>query len=534
MSSLSVNAAQTKSVESDWSRLIPGWAPDPARGSRQLSGSGRPFVVESPNEGKDILQSPKGQFWRFFLPGPLQSRTAHLWLRWVTADFALVTLNWFLLGAMFVTLHAIFPRVRIFGYGAGTPLSLVGLGILQGAFITLLGHAEGQRSQSLDRDKQGAILAKSVLWATVLLCLPSALQGAPWTVILLFACMAVPHYCALRVWALRSESRERTAATVRNVLVVGAGDVGRRIARDLEENADVAGRKFRGFLDDEPLLGSGVIGRISDLGRMARQEFVDEVILAAPRDGNTTSRILEEAQRLHLDVEIVPELFGCKPVEHETEQVGNLPMICLHEERLPALGLVLKRMLDVVGATLFLAALSPFLPIAAALIKLDSDGPLFYRALRAGRKGQAFRCYKLRTMFSDADELKAQLRERNERSRAIFKIAGDPRISRIGHYLRRYSIDELPQLWNVLRGEMSLVGPRPHPLDDVAGYEIEHLARLDMTPGMTGLWQVTARCDPSFERGVELDREYIRTWSLFLDFQILFKTISAVVQGSGQ
>jgi len=137
-------------------------------------------------------------------------------------------------------------------------------------------------------------------------------------------------------------------------------------------------------------------------------------------------------------------------------------------------------------------------------------------------------------MVSHADEMKELLREGNERSGPFFKLSDDPRITRVGRYLRRYSLDELPQLWNVMVGDMSLVGPRPHPLDDVAGYEIEHLARLDVTPGITGLWQVTARRDPSFHRGMELDREYIRTWSLGLDLKILFRTVTAVVCGSGE
>jgi lipopolysaccharide/colanic/teichoic acid biosynthesis glycosyltransferase len=209
-------------------------------------------------------------------------------------------------------------------------------------------------------------------------------------------------------------------------------------------------------------------------------------------------------------------------------------VICLHAERLPAAGLVLKRLVDVLGAGLALVALSPLLAAIAALVKLDSPGSILYSAERAGRKGRLFRCYKFRTMVANADELKSLLRRSNERSGPIFKISGDPRITRIGRYLRRYSVDELPQLWNVLKGEMSLVGPRPHPVDDVAAYEIEHLARLDVTPGITGLWQVTARRDPSFRRGMELDREYIRMWSLRLDMQVLLRTFLAVFRGSGE
>jgi exopolysaccharide biosynthesis polyprenyl glycosylphosphotransferase len=289
-----------------------------------------------------------------------------------------------------------------------------------------------------------------------------------------------------------------------------------------------------GFLDNERPLGDRVIGRPSDLGRVARTQFVDEVILAAPHDRSLALAVLREARRLRLDVEIVPELFGCKPEDNEVERIGNLPVICLHVERLPAAGLVLKRLADVVGSGTALMVLSPLLAVIAALIKLDSPGPALYCAPRAGRKGRPFLCYKFRTMVRNADELKGRLRQNNQRSGPFFKIADDPRITRLGHLLRRYSLDELPQLWNVLRGEMSLVGPRPHPLDDLAGYEISHLARLDVTPGLTGLWQVTARRDPSFERGMELDREYIRNWSLMSDFRILLKTISAVVRGGGE
>lgn len=293
------------------------------------------------------------------------------------------------------------------------------------------------------------------------------------------------------------------------------------------------GRTVCGFLDDKRPLGQGVIGRVGDLARMARTEFVDEIILAAPHDRGLTVEVVREAQRLHLDVEIVPELFGCKPDDAEFERVGDLPVICLHVERLPAAALLLKRLVDMIGAGAVLILLLPLFFVIGALIKTDSSGPILYAAPRAGRKGRLFRCYKFRTMVSNADSLKDHLRENNQRSGPFFKITDDPRITRVGRILRRYSLDELPQLWNVLKGDMSLVGPRPHPLDDVAGYDIEHLARLDVTPGITGLWQVTARRDPSFQRGMELDREYIRTWTLGADLRILLKTVLAVARGSG-
>jgi len=301
----------------------------------------------------------------------------------------------------------------------------------------------------------------------------------------------------------------------------------------VEQNRS-GGQQVCGFLDDAMPLGNGVIGRVADLARLARQRFVDEVILAGPHDSSLTHRVLNEAMRLRLDVEVIPDLFGCKPAAGEVERAGDMPVICLHSERLPALGLIGKRVVDVVGASLVLVSLTPVLAAIAILIKLDSRGPVLYCAQRAGRKGKLFRCYKFRTMVSNADELKERLRPNNERAGPFFKITADPRITRAGRVLRRYSLDELPQLLNVLKGEMSLVGPRPHPADDVAGYELEHLSRLDVTPGITGLWQVTARHDPSFQRGMELDREYIRRWNLGLDMKILLRTVSAVVRGSGE
>ncbi|HTA50727.1 MAG TPA: sugar transferase, partial [Verrucomicrobiae bacterium] len=324
----------------------------------------------------------------------------------------------------------------------------------------------------------------------------------------------------------------RARGGARNVLIVGAGGLGQRIANYLEKHPEM-GRSVCGFLDDRKLAGKRVMGRTTDLAELARTAFVDEVILAAPHDRELTLRVLRTAQQLRLDVKMAPDLFGCEPMR-EMERIGDMPLISLHEEPLPVAGLLLKRLLDVVGAGLALILLGPVLAVIGILVRLDSPGPALYAALRAGRKGRAFRCYKFRTMVRDADGLKEKLRERNQRQGPFFKITDDPRITRVGRWLRRYSLDELPQLWNVMRGEMSLVGPRPHPLDDFSGYAIEHLPRLDVMPGMTGLWQVTARRDPSFQAGMKLDIEYIRRWSLGMDLRILLKTAAVVLRGSGE
>jgi len=321
-------------------------------------------------------------------------------------------------------------------------------------------------------------------------------------------------------------------AGVRNVIIVGTGGLAQRLASHLEKHPEL-GRSVCGFLNDGRPPRKGVVGRTSDLAELARVGFVDEVILAGPHDREKTLRVVRAAQQLRLDVKMAPDLFGFEPARG-TERIGDIPLISLHEERLPVAGLRLKRALDVTVAIIALLLLSPLVALLAMIIRLDSPGPAFYAALRAGRKGRPFRCYKFRTMVRDADARKHELRERNERHGPFFKIAGDPRITRAGGFLRRYSLDELPQLWNVLKGEMSLVGPRPHPLDDFSAYAIEHLPRLDVIPGMTGLWQVTARRDPSFQAGVDLDIKYIRRWSLSLDLKILLKTVAVVLHGSGE
>ena len=184
-------------------------------------------------------------------------------------------------------------------------------------------------------------------------------------------------------------------------------------------------------------------------------------------------------------------------------------------------------------SALRLLAAAPLLAAVAVVDQGGVPGQVLYQAKRVGLKGRRFICYKFRTMVSDADRLKDGLRAGNERQGPCFKIAADPRITRVGQFLRRYSLDELPQLWNVLRGEMSMVGPRPHPLDDFEHYRLEHLRRLDVTPGITGLWQVTARRDPSFQRNMALDLEYIEHWSLGMDLWILWKTMFVILHGSG-
>lgn len=206
----------------------------------------------------------------------------------------------------------------------------------------------------------------------------------------------------------------------------------------------------------------------------------------------------------------------------------------LQPEAISALGSFAKRVFDLVLASVAILLLWPLMLVIAVAVKLESRGPVIYRSLRVGKWGAPFVCYKFRTMVPAANQLRKKLLHLNERGGPFFKIADDPRVTRLGRFLRKHSLDELPQLWNVLKGEMSLVGPRPHPLEDVAQYKPGHEQRLEVIPGMTGLWQVTARRNPSFETCMLLDVGYIRNRSLWLDCKILLYTIPVVFAGEGQ
>lgn len=318
----------------------------------------------------------------------------------------------------------------------------------------------------------------------------------------------------------------------RKILIVGAGPVGRSVARGLR-NETLQRSEVCGFVDDDLPLSPAVLGRVDDLEWLARSEFIDEVILALPAHPIQTRKAADVALRNRLDIRAVPDLPPGPWPDSGVDHIGEVPIITLHREPSPKAALLFKRWIDVIGSVFGLVAAGPLLAIVALLIRIDSPGPVLYAAERVGAKGRRFRCYKFRSMVTNAAHLKEDLRRRNQREGPIFKIEGDPRITRVGRFIRRYSLDELPQLWNVLVGEMSLVGPRPHPVDEVNHYDLQHLRRLDVKPGITGLWQITARDCPSFELNMHLDLTYIENWSLGLDLRILAGTIPVLFAPEG-
>jgi exopolysaccharide biosynthesis polyprenyl glycosylphosphotransferase len=335
--------------------------------------------------------------------------------------------------------------------------------------------------------------------------------------------------------------RYRTGIDTRNILIVGTG----RVAHALRHHLLALhhhGFCFKGFIatsaaeansPDASLPGADITGTLDNLLTRARELFIDEIFLSVPTSTAFVLDLVQDARCFGIDVRAVPDLYDGLAWNAPVEYIGPFPTIPLHRRDLPLGASLVKRALDLTLATAGLLALVPLLAFLALLVKLDSPGPVFYIAKRIGRKGRTFDCYKLRTMVPNADQLKADLAHRNERDGILFKIADDPRITRCGQLLRKYSLDELPQLYNVIRGDMSLVGPRPPVADEVERYELPHLRRLDVLPGLTGLWQVEARQDPSFDSYISLDTAYVENWSLLLDLKILLRTVAVVFAGTG-
>jgi len=324
----------------------------------------------------------------------------------------------------------------------------------------------------------------------------------------------------------------------RNVLIVGTGAEAHALRHHLESIRHL-GYTFKGFvgmpgtLVSSPDASHDVIGTYDTLFERARALFVDEIFFTASFEHDMMQNALEFARVQGIDLRIIPDMYDGLAWNSSIEYIGLFPTIPLHRGHVPELALIFKRAFDVVFSLIFLILSSPLLLVIAIAVKLDSPGPALYRSERIGKKGRVFRCIKFRTMVADADKLRSKLAHMNERDGVLFKISNDPRITRLGHFLRKYSLDELPQFINVLSGDMSVVGPRPPIASEVREYKLSHLRRLDVTPGITGLWQVQGRQDPSFASYVSMDVNYIDNWSIWLDFKIILRTIGVVFAGTG-
>jgi exopolysaccharide biosynthesis polyprenyl glycosylphosphotransferase len=329
---------------------------------------------------------------------------------------------------------------------------------------------------------------------------------------------------------------------LRYMLVVGTNERARKFVRKIESRPEL-GYCFVGFVDDL-WKGNGdlqqydwkLVSNLTDFNSYVRENIVDEVVIALPMKSlyQEASRIFTICEEQGIIVRNLSDIFNTRLARSRSEYFEGEPLISHYTGAMSGWQVAIKRVIDVVVAIILLLVLSPLFLLTALLIKLYSPGPVFFIQERVGLNKRRFNLLKFRTMVDKAEQLLTELERFNEVSGPVFKIGSDPRVTKIGKILRKTSIDELPQLINVLKGDMSLVGPRPLPVRDYNGFGRDwHRRRISVRPGITCLWQVNGRSTVPFEKWMLLDMQYIDTWSLWLDFKILVKTIPAVLRASG-
>ena len=326
----------------------------------------------------------------------------------------------------------------------------------------------------------------------------------------------------------------------RSLLIVGTGRRARHFVQVIRAHANW-GLRIIGFLDDDPKLighkveGVEVLAGLADLPKILREKVIDEVIFVIPRNWVTRMEpCILECELIGVRATMAVDLFNLHFAKAQSTDLAGIPLISFDTTPMDQWRLALKRTLDFVTATIGLILLAPLFLTVAWAIKITSPGPVFFRQVRCGINGRRFLLYKFRSMSADAEARRAELEHLNEMDGPVFKVTNDPRLTPVGRWLRKLSIDELPQLFNVLRGEMSLVGPRPPLPSEVEKYEPWQRRRLSMRPGITGYWQVSGRNRvKDFDQWTRLDLQYIDRWSLTLDAQILLKTVPAVLFGVG-
>ena len=332
-------------------------------------------------------------------------------------------------------------------------------------------------------------------------------------------------------------------------LIVGTNAEAEQTLKELQEQPELGYRVIGVVAGGEPGTRGqlNIVGQLDDLPTLIRDLEIQEVIITD--DELPSERLFEAMMQIgrsqRVEFRFAPSLFNLLPQKTSVEQIGVLPMVRLFREPLSDVERFVKRASDLVISSIALLLLSPVLLVISLLIKRDSPGSVMFRQERVGMDGRIFLCYKFRTMYSDSDErlhreayLKniegADEANAGDEHKPVFgKVKDDPRVTRVGRWLRRSSMDELPQLINVLKGDMSIVGPRPPIPYEVVDYELRHRKRLDMKPGITGLWQVSGRSRLTFEEMVRIDLYYIENWSLWLDFKIILLTLPAIVRGDG-
>lgn len=322
----------------------------------------------------------------------------------------------------------------------------------------------------------------------------------------------------------------------RNCLLVGTQEKLKGFVERVAQHEEW-GLKIIGLvpIDSEPSPSQyPVLGRWESLPAILRDRVVDEVIFAVPHQYlPELEKHIQECEEVGVTARVIADFISPALAKAKISDLDGLPSVTYSTTPQDAAFLSLKRGMDIGGSVLGLICLSPVFCIIAVAVKLSSPGPVFFKQKRMGKNGRLFTLYKFRSMYIDAEERKKELEVLNEMRGPVFKIEDDPRRTRVGKFLRRSSLDETPQFWNVLRGDMSLVGPRPPLPDEVKEYDVWQRRRLSMKPGLTCLWQIEGRNRIDFNEWMKLDLQYIDTWSLCLDIKLLWKTIPSLVSGKG-
>lgn len=335
------------------------------------------------------------------------------------------------------------------------------------------------------------------------------------------------------------DALRRRGRLLEQLVVVGGGMHGKMIMQQVVTHQNM-GYRLVGFLDDDHFARGAHFGRIKVLGPVdhlahaVQAHGVERVIIALPAtEHRSIAEIIEQCKQQRVGFYVVPDLFEIQLNTVDLDSIGGIPIIGLKDGGIVGWNFILKRLLDSAVSAAVLLLGSPVFFLIALAIKLESSGPVFYGAERVGQDGKPFRMFKFRSMREDAEQLRASLADRNQADGPLFKIENDPRRTRVGAWLRRLSLDELPQFWNILRGDMSLVGPRAPLSEEVDQYEEWQMKRLIVKPGLTGLWQVNGRSNVPFEEMVMMDIYYIDNWSLGLDINLIIRTIPAVIGRDG-
>jgi len=353
--------------------------------------------------------------------------------------------------------------------------------------------------------------------------------------VVFFALIASGAFFARACWRLLMVERRRRGRSLRRILIVGSGPEAEAFAAETRDAPEL-GITVGGFVNDtsEVPPGGDWLGKVSELPHLLADGIVDEVAICVPlHDTATINAVVEACKDQGKDVRIPVRFMDGAIARAKLEQVHDLPVLSVLHTPSNYVGLMFKRVFDVVGAAVLLVVLAPLMATVALAILVADGRPVLFRQVRGGIHGRVFGLYKFRTMVRNAEALRETIIDLNEREGPTFKVTNDPRVTRLGRFLRRTSLDELPQLLNVLLGHMSLVGPRPAIPHEIAAYQAAQRRRLSVKPGITGLWQVSARTDPDFDLWVGMDLDYIDKWTIWSDVRLLSRTPAALFKQAG-